>query len=56
MKISIVTPTFNYGRFLKRAMESVLSQNEGFSVRCTVPATGVWNLGVRIKWAEVAAF
>src|SRR3990172_876696 len=34
----------------------VLSQNEGFSIRATVPATGVWNLGVLVKWAEVAAF
>lgn len=31
----------------------VLTTNEGFVVRATVPATGVWNLGMRVKWAEV---
>lgn len=34
----------------------VLAQNEGFGVRATVPATGTWVLGFRVKWAEVAAF
>jgi hypothetical protein len=34
----------------------VLATNEGFVIRATVPGTGVWNLGVRIKWAEVTAF
>lgn len=34
----------------------VLAQNEGVVVRATVPATGVWNIGVLIKWAEVTAF
>jgi hypothetical protein len=34
----------------------VLVQNEGVVVRATVPATGVWNIGVRCKWSEVAAF
>lgn len=34
----------------------VLAQNEGFVVRGTVPGTGVWNLGIEIGWAEVAAF
>ena len=31
----------------------VLADNEGFVVRADVPATGVWNLGIRVKWAEV---
>jgi hypothetical protein len=34
----------------------VLAQNEGVVVRATVPGTGVWNIGVEIEWAEVAAF
>lgn len=34
----------------------VLAQNEGVVIRATVPATGVWNLGILVKWAEVAAF
>ena len=29
MKISIVTPNYNYGRFLRKALESVLAQTEG---------------------------
>lgn len=31
----------------------VLSANEGFVVRATVPGTGVWNLGIRVRWVEV---
>ena len=31
----------------------VLSADEGFVVRATVPATGVWIGGIQVKWAEV---
>lgn len=34
----------------------VLEDDEGFVVRATVPGTGVWNLGIGVKWAEVAYF
>lgn len=34
----------------------VLGNNEGFAIRVTCPATGVWSLGFTIQWAEVAAF
>lgn len=34
----------------------ILATNEGVVVRATVPATGVWVLGMTIRWAEVAAF
>jgi len=34
----------------------VLAQNEGFGIRATVPATGVWTVGIRVKWAEVPAY
>lgn len=34
----------------------VLAQNEGLVVRATVPGTGVWVLGMSIRWAEVTAF
>ena len=30
----------------------VLASDEGFVVRATVPGTGVWNLGLLVKWAE----
>ena len=34
----------------------VLAQNEGFAVRCTVPATGVWSAIVTAKWSEITTF
>lgn len=34
----------------------VLGQNEGFIIRATVPATGVWLLSVAVNWAEVPSF
>jgi len=34
----------------------VLEQNEGFVVKATVPATGVWVIGLTIVWAETALF
>jgi hypothetical protein len=34
----------------------VLANNEGVSVRATVPATGVWEAAVTIRHAEVAAY
>lgn len=30
----------------------ILSANEGFVVQVTVPGTGVWNIGMLVKWAE----
>jgi hypothetical protein len=34
----------------------VLATNEGIAVRATVPATGTWQFGVRMKWAEVTSY
>jgi hypothetical protein len=34
----------------------VLAQNEGFVLRATVPATGVWSFGATVLWTEVAAY
>lgn len=31
----------------------VLAQNEGIAILATVPGTGVWVAGIRMKWAEV---
>ena len=31
----------------------ILKEEEGFVVRATVPATGVWLAGILVKWAEV---
>lgn len=34
----------------------ILSQNEGFVVRATVPATGTWQFGVTVCWTELTAY
>lgn len=34
----------------------VLAQNEGLSIRATVPATGTWAASFLVKWAELTAF
>jgi hypothetical protein len=34
----------------------VLAQNEGLSIRATVPATGTWIASFLVKWAECTAF
>lgn len=31
----------------------VLATNEGFSIRATVPGTGVWSAGFKIRWIEL---
>jgi hypothetical protein len=34
----------------------ILAQNEGFIIRATVPATGVWDFSVTMEWSEVTAY
>lgn len=34
----------------------VLANNEGVAINVTVPATGVWIAGVRMKWSELNAY
>jgi hypothetical protein len=34
----------------------ILAQNEGVSIRGTVPATGTWAASFIVKWAEVTAY
>jgi hypothetical protein len=34
----------------------VLAQNEGFVIRATLPATGVWVGDIAVEWAEVPSF
>lgn len=34
----------------------ILTQNEGIVVRATVPATGTWQFGVTVSWAEVTSY
>jgi hypothetical protein len=37
-------------------MPLLLAQNEGFVLRATVPATGTWQFGVTVVWAEITAY
>jgi len=37
-------------------MPLVLANQEGFVVRATVPATGTWQFGITVLWAELTAF
>jgi hypothetical protein len=37
-------------------MPIILASNEGIVVRATVPATGTWQTGITIDWAELTAF
>lgn len=37
-------------------MPVVLTQNEGFVVRATVPATGTWQFGITVAWVELTAY
>lgn len=34
----------------------VLAEEEGLAMRATVPATGTWQFGVSVNWAEVTAY
>jgi hypothetical protein len=34
----------------------VLAQNEGLTMTATVPATGTWQFGITVHWAEVDAY
>ena len=46
--ITVLTPPVE-------AQPIVLAQNEGLSIRATVPATGTWTMGVDIHWSEADA-
>jgi hypothetical protein len=34
----------------------ILATNEGFVLRATLPATGTWQFGVTVSWAELTAY
>jgi len=55
---NIYLPTMELYRANAEAGEHplVLEATEGFVVRATVPATGVWNLGISVQWAETTAY
>ena len=45
-----------FGEDVGPEMPLVCSQNEGFVLQATLPATGTWQFGVSCRWAEVAAY
>lgn len=49
----IVYPIPLYVDWASYGVPLVLDTNEGFSIRATVPATGVWTAGIWVAWAEV---
>jgi hypothetical protein len=51
--IYLPTTTLFKADFNDGSYPLVLAQDEGFVVRAVVPATGVWNLGMLVKWTEV---
>ena len=52
----IATPTPLLGEDMGPEHPLLLAQNEGFAIRATVPATGTWQFGVTVAWAELTAF
>ncbi len=52
---SIYLPTEYFFRNADGDPPVVLAANEGYSVRATVPGTGVWNVGFDLLWAELTA-
>ncbi len=45
-----------YGRDVDGAWPLTLVQDEGFVVRCTVPATGTWKAVISVDWTELYRF
>lgn len=51
--IYLPTTTLFFPDFASGQGALILEAQEGFVVRATVPATGVWNIGITVKWAEI---
>ena len=54
--VQYVNQTALLGEDIGTTHPLVLAQNEGFSIRATVPATGTWQFGVTVVWTEVTAY
>jgi hypothetical protein len=54
--IKVHQPTYTlWGPDFSGEWPLVIANNEGFRVRCTMPATGTWNAQVGIEWSEIVA-
>jgi hypothetical protein len=54
--IQYTNPVVLFGEDIGPEHPVLLAQNEGFVVRATVPATGTWQFGITVAWAEVTAY
>lgn len=52
----IPSGTILLGRDVDGVWPLVLAQDEGFIVRCTVPATGTWKAVISVDWTELYRF
>jgi hypothetical protein len=48
--------TILFGEDVGTTYPLILGTNEGFIVRATVPATGTWQFGLNVRWAEIASY
>jgi len=44
------------GRHVSLCHPGVLTENEGFVIEGTVPATGTWTFTIKVDWEELAAY
>jgi hypothetical protein len=51
--VIVPADTSLYGRITPDEYPVMFEQNEGFVIRCTVPATGTWVFAVNVEWSEV---
>lgn len=54
--VQYVNGTVLFGEDPGPEMPLVLANQEGFVVRATVPATGTWQFGITVVWAELTAY
>jgi hypothetical protein len=54
--IKVHQPTYTlWGPDFAGEWPLVIANNEGFRVRCTMPATGTWNAQIGVEWSEIVA-
>jgi hypothetical protein len=53
---AVLGQTVLFGEDIGPQHPLVLQNQEGFALRATVPATGVWQFGVTVLWTELAAY
>ena len=54
--LQIIAPNTVFWQAQAQDMPALFSQNEGFEIQATVPATGTWIFAVQPVWDELGAF